>query len=510
MTATARSISDPTRSFLSREHGLFIDGRWIEAGTSKRLSVRNPATGDVIAVIHEASAPDVDRAVTAARRALEGDWSQIGAQARGELLHRLAGLIEREAERLAELETLENGMPLSLSLNTLRSFCVPFIRYYAGWPTKIVGDTLPIRPSWAPPGDWLIYTLREPIGVVAAIIPWNAPCAMMVLKLAPALAAGCTLVLKPAELTPLVATRIAQLVEEAGFPRGVVNLVQGVGETVGRALVRHPAVNKIAFTGSTEVGKAIVREAANDLKRVTLELGGKSPFVVFPDADLDEAAPAAAMACFMFAGQACMAGTRLFVAEPIYDRFVAKVVDFSAQLKLGDGFDPTTTIGPLISAAQRSRVQSFVDRAKRQGISVACGGSAVGDKGFFYSPTVCVGVEPDTELAQTEVFGPVMAAIRFDIDDEAALVRAINSTPYGLAGSVWTQNLSRAHRLAARIDSGQVGVNVHAAISPETPFGGNKQSGWGREYGSEGLDAYLKTKAVSVRIAGPASTASLG
>ncbi len=496
-----RSISEHTRSFLSRRHQLYIDGEWVGAGTQKRIPVANPATGEAISAVTEASEADVGRAVAAARRAFDGEWSQASAQTRADLLYRLAQLVETNAQMLAELETLENGMPLSLSLNTLRSFCVPFIRYYAGWPTKIVGATLPTRPSWIPTDDWLVYTLREPIGVVGAIIPWNAPSAMMVLKLAPALASGCALVLKPAELTPLVATRMAELVEEAGFPRGVFNLVQGFGETVGRALVRHPHVDKIAFTGSTEVGKAIVRAAAHDLKRVTLELGGKSPFVVFPDADLDAAAPAAAMACFMFAGQACMAGTRLFVADKIYDEFIDRVVRFAAELRVGDGFDPLTSIGPLISATQRAKVQGFVDRAREQGVAVACGGRAIGARGHFFAPTVCVGVEPDMELAQNEVFGPVLAAICFRTDDEAGLVRAVNGTRYGLAGSVWTRDLSRAHRLAARIDSGQVGVNIHAAISPETPFGGNKQSGWGREYGSEGLDAYLKTKAISVRIA---------
>jgi phenylacetaldehyde dehydrogenase len=324
---------------------------------------------------------------------------------------------------------------------------------------------------------------------------------MLVLKLGPALAAGCTIVLKPAELTPLLAIRFMELVQEAGFPAGVINLVQGYGEDVGRAIVRHRGVDKIAFTGSTEVGKQIVRDAADDLKRVTLELGGKSPFIVFPDADLAEAIPAAAMACFALSGQNCMAGTRLFVAEEVHDAFVDGLKQVATSLPVGDGMIPETLIGPLISAEQRKRVLGFVERAQEAGAEVVAGGGAVGERGYFVAPTVCAGVTADMELAQQEVFGPVLAVLRFSADDEDAVMRQVNSTTYGLSGSVWTRDLSRAHLVAARVDSGQVAVNAHAAVSPETPFGGNRQSGWGREFGREGLDAYLKTKAVSVKLA---------
>ena len=493
-------LSPEVRDFLGREHKLLIGGEWRE-GSGETIAVENPATGEEFARIKAASQADLDRAVTAARAALDGDWGQMATEERAGVLLRFADLIERNAGTLAQIETLENGMPLALSTATLAGFCPAFVRYYAGWATKITGETISASPGWERGGEWLIYTRREPVGVVGAIIPWNAPASMLVLKIAPALAAGCALVLKPAELTPLLAVRMAELLAEAGTPAGCFNLVQGRGEDTGAALVRHPGVDKIAFTGSTDVGKAIVREAAGDLKRVTLELGGKSPFIVFPDAHLEAAAGAAVMACHALSGQNCMAATRVFVADEIHDRFVDLLADGTAALKVGDPFAPETMIGPLISAAQRERVTGFVERARSDGAMVRCGGSAVEGPGHFFEPTVLVDVTSEMEIAREEVFGPVLAVLRFDPADEEALLREVNSTRYGLSGSVWTRDLSRAHRLAARIDSGQVAVNAHAAISPETPFGGNRQSGWGREFGREGLEPYLKTKAVSVKLA---------
>lgn len=499
----ARPISSESAAFLARAPKLFIGGRWVDAGSDSLIAVENPATGRTIAEVVAASTDDVDRAVAAARAAVDGEWSRVDGAARGRMLLRLADLIEANAENLAEIETLENGMPVQLSAMTLRGFCAAFVRYYAGWTTKIAGETLPAQPGWQPGGQWLVYTLREPVGVVGAIIPWNAPASMLVLKIAPALAAGCALVLKPAELTPLLAIRFAELVEQAGFPAGAFNLIQGLGSDVGRALVRHPGVDKIAFTGSTGVGKQIVREAADDLKRVTLELGGKSPFIVFPDADMAQAVPTAAMACFALSGQNCMAATRLFVADEVHDAFVEGLKGVTAALRVGDGMLPDTNIGPLISAGQRDRVLGYMERAHEGGATLACGGEAPDGQGYFVSPSIFTDVTPDMELARQEVFGPVLAVMRFRAGDEGGLMRMVNDTTYGLSGSVWTHDLSRAHRIAAAVDSGQVAVNAHAAVSPETPFGGNRQSGWGREFGREGLDAYLKTKAVSVKL-GPA------
>lgn len=485
-------------AFLAERHALFIGGQWY-APRGEMLSVENPADGREIARLGTALPEDVDAAVAAARAAFPA-WGSSDPALRSRLLLRLADLIEADAPALAVIESRESGMPVHLAQSTLAGMCCDLLRYYSGWCTKITGETITARPGWTPGGEWLIYTRREPLGVVAAIIPWNAPAAMIALKIAPALAAGCCMVLKPAELTPLLAVRFAALIEQAGFPAGVFNLVQGTGGTVGRLLAAHPGVDKIAFTGSTAVGKEIVRAAASDLKRVSLELGGKSPFVVFPDADLDQAVPAAAMACFALSGQNCMAATRMFVAAAIHDEFVARVAEAAGHIIVGDPADPSTALGPLVSQAQRDKVAALVTRAVIEGARVVCGGTPSPGPGCFFPPTVLADVTPSMEVAQSEVFGPVMSVLRFNPEDEAGLLEAINGTIYGLSGSVWTRDISRAHRLAARIDSGQVAINAHAAVSPETPFGGNRQSGWGREFGREGLDAYLKTKAVSVQL----------
>lgn len=494
--ADAETAPDLPVEFLQRSHRLLIGGAWVEPTSDREIAVENPATEEIIARVRSASLADLDAAVAAARTAFEGPWRRLAPADRARMLFRLADLVEANADELSMLEMLENGMPRSLSRMKIGSFCANLVRYYAGWVTKIHGATLPAVPAFSQGEDWLVMTLREPVGVAGAIIPWNAPSAMITLKLAPALAAGCTMVLKPAELTPLLAIRFAELVEEAGFPPGVFNLVQGYGDDIGRAMAAHPGIDKINFTGSTEVGREIVRAAAGNLKRVTLELGGKSPFIVFADADLDRAIPAAAMACFLLAGQNCMAGTRLFVEGSIHDRFVEGMVAFTKTLKLGDGADADTMIGPLISARQKERVLGHMRAAREAGAVVACGGGSPDRAGHFVEPTIFTGIDAKMALARQEIFGPVLAVQRFT--DEPALIRDVNSTMYGLSGSVWTRDITRALRMAKAVDSGQVGVNAHAAVSPETPFGGNKQSGWGREFGQEGLEPYLKTKAVSI------------
>lgn len=504
MMTEPKPFSSTTVRFLARSHQQLIGGLWRDGNGAAPITVENPATGMEIAHLSSSNAADVDAAVLAARVAFDGAWGSMPAADKGLCLLRLADLVERHADELAEIEVAENGMAYQLAHGTLTGFCVPFLRYYAGWTTKISGMTLPGEPAMRPGLEWLTYTLREPVGVVGAIIPWNAPSSMLVLKVAPALAAGCTLVLKPADLTPLGAVRFAELIEEAGFPAGTFNLVQG-GAEVGRAMVRHRGISKISFTGSTAVGQEIVREAAYDLKRVSLELGGKSPVIVYPDANLDEAIPGAAMACFFMSGQNCMGGTRLFVEESIHDAFVDGMKQVTSFLPVANGMAENALIGPLISAKQRARVQGFCDGAIEAGATLALGGGGIGGAGYFFEPTIFTNVTPDMALAREEVFGPVLAVQKFSANDEASMLRAVNDTQYGLSGSVWTRDLATAHRIAKRIDSGQVSVNAHAAIAPETPFGGNKQSGWGREFGAEGLDAYLKTKAVTINL-GPANS----
>ncbi len=496
-------ITEPTdgiRAFMARDHRLFIGGAWVDPGSDRQIEVENPSTEEVIARLHSASLSDLDCAVAAARAALDGPWGRMPPAERARLMFRLADLMEAAALDLGQLSTLENGMPLWMSMDKLAAFCPELVRYYAGWCTKVTGDTLPAVPLRGEANDWLVYTLRQPVGVVGAIIPWNAPASMITLKAAPALAAGCTMVLKPAEMTPLLAIRFTELVEEAGFPAGVFNLVQGYGDDIGDGIARHHGIDKVAFTGSTAVGKAIVRAAADDLKRVSLELGGKSPFIVCADADLDVAAPSAAAACFFLSGQNCMAGTRLFVEDSIAEEFEERLIAAATTFTLGDGFAPGTMVGPVISAKQLARVKGFIDEADSAGARRIFGGNVPDRTGHFVEPTVFADVTPDMRIAREEVFGPVLAVQRFSQSAERELLDRVNGTTYGLSGSVWTRDIGRALRLAKHVDSGQVGINAHAAVSPETPFGGNKQSGWGREFGREGLDAYLKTKAVSVNM----------
>lgn len=502
MTAAAEAVlSEETRRFVAAEHQLLINNEWVAARGGDRIPVIDPATGDQVAEAEGASAADIDRAVAAARTALNGPWSRMSPADRGRLIWKLADLMEAHGQTLCELEVLDNGMPMFAAQVGALQFATNYLRYYAGWAGKILGDTIPTsRPSPDPDAENLVYTLREPVGVVGAIIPWNAPAPMMAVKLGPALATGCTLVLKVAELTPLTNLFMARLLVEAGFPPGVVNVLPGYGHTAGAALAQHPDVDKVAFTGSTEVGKEIVRASAGNLKRITLELGGKSPVVVMDDADVDRAVAGAIPAAFFLSGQNCMAGTRLLLHKKIEAEFLDKLTQGVRALKVGSGFDPEVIIGPLISDQQRQRVLGLIDAARSEGAEILTGGAATGERGFFVQPTVAAGTTSQMRVVQEEVFGPVLSVRTFDTCDVDEIAAEANATVYGLSGSVWTKDLSVAHRLVKRIDAGQVSINCHAAIDPATPFGGNKQSGWGREFGKEGLEPYLKTKAVSVAL----------
>jgi phenylacetaldehyde dehydrogenase len=493
-------LKPSTLDFLAGRHGLLIGGAQVEGREGERLESIDPATGLVLAAVAAGGAAEIDLAVAAARHAFEGAWGRTTPAERSRLLSRLAQLIARDADLFFELEILDNGMPGALS-RMIVDGAVDLVDYYAGAARRIEGTTT------APPehlvafgGEALTYTTREAVGVVGQIIPWNVPLSMAVMKLAPALAAGCAIVLKPAEETPLSALLLGRLIQEAGFPDGVVNIVNGRGETAGAALVAHPDVDKIAFTGSTEVGRLIVREAATTMKKVSLELGGKSPVVVFPDADLDLAGPGVAMATFFLQGQNCMAGTRIFVHEKIHDALVERVKAFAAGMKVGHGLDPTNQFGPLISAGHRARVLQRIEEAKASGAELIMGGAPLDGPGFFVPPTIFTRTRPDMKVWREEIFGPVMSIQTFGDDDLDGLAKRVNDSPFGLSGSVWTRDLSTAHRMAARIRSGHVSINCHGAVASNIPFGGYKESGWGREFGREGLDLYLETKAVTARL----------
>lgn len=492
-------ISVRTRDFLGRHHRLLIDGRFVASLAGATSETIDPATGRVLARFDLGDERDIDSAVGAARRAFETVWSRQGAAVRAGLMGRLADLIDRDAEFLAELEVLDNGMPLHLA-RFLVADAAKLIRYYAGWPSRIEGRTMPAAPGVAFGSETLTYTLREPVGVAGQIIPWNVPLSMACLKLAPALAAGCTIVMKPAEETPLSALALGDLILEAGFPAGVVNIVNGLGEVAGAALAGHPDVDKIAFTGSTDIGRHIVRAAAGNLKKVSLELGGKSPVVIFPDADLARAIPGAAQAAFFLQGQNCMAGTRIFVHEAIHDRVVTGIAEIASGLKIGPGLDPGIEIGPLISTGHRDRVLALVRSGLDEGARLITGGGALTGPGWFVQPTVFADARPGMRIMREEIFGPVMAIQRFAGDDLDGIAALANDTCYGLSGSVWTRDLATAHAMVRRIRAGHVSINCHGAVDSMIPFGGYKQSGWGREFGAEGLDAYLETKAVTARL----------
>jgi len=476
---------------------MLIGGGFVEAASGETFETINPSTGEVIAHVASAGEADVDRAVAAARAALEGAWSKVKPTERTRLLLKLADLVEANAEELALLETLDVGRPIQFSRMIDVAGAAGQLRYNAGWATKIYGETAEI----SAPGEWLSYVLREPVGVCAQIVPWNFPLVMAMGKLAPAIAAGCTVVLKPAEQTPLSTLRLGELVLEAGFPEGVINIVSGFGRTAGAALAAHRDVDKVSFTGSTVTGKAIIEASKTNFKRVQLELGGKSPTYIFADADLSKAIPAAAMGIFFNAGQVCAAGSRLFVHEKVADAVLEGVVNMAKGMKVGQTLDASTMIGPLVSAQQLERVTGYIAAGRAEGASVLVGGETIDDRGYFVQPTVLLDTRPDMRVRKEEIFGPVLCAMRFgDDEDIDALAGRGNETEFGLSASIFTSDISTAHKLARRLKAGTVRINGSGGVDPAMPLGGYKASGWGRENGKAGIEAYTELKAVSVAL----------
>ena len=494
-TSSVVQIGSAARAFLQgAPKKLLINGEWVPARSGKTFEAINPATEEIIGYAAAGDKEDVDVAVTAARRAFEHpSWAAISPHQRTTYLLKLARLIEANAEELAQLETLNNGSPLTMTRAQMQASAQTF-EYYAGWATKIYGETNPSDSAF------FNYTLREPLGVCGQIIPWNGPVSSASWKLAPALACGNTCILKPAEQTPLTAIRLGELILEAGFPPGVVNIITGFGETAGAAISSHPDIDKVAFTGSTAVGKMILHAATGNLKRVTLELGGKSPNVIFADADLDQAiATSVGGFCFM-SGQICVAGSRIFIQDKIYDRVVERLADYTSNFKVGDPLDAQTTMGPVVSREQFDRVTSYFDVGKADGARVAVGADTLGGKGYFIKPTLFADVTNGMRIAQEEVFGPVAAAIPFK-DENDAIFQG-NQTIYGLGAAVWTRDIGRAHRVARALKAGTVWVNTYLKVDPISGFGGYKQSGSGRELGPHSIDAYTQTKTVFVNLAG--------
>jgi len=484
-------------SFLKKQHRHLIGGQWVEPASGSMFDVLDPATGDIIAQAPDGDASDIDRAVAAARKAHEGAvWRGLTSDARARILWRYAELLEANADELAWLEVRNNGMPLGFAKWAIGASAT-WLRHYAGLTGNILGQNASGAVSGG--GNSLhAYTVRQPVGVAGLILPWNGPIGSFIIKVAPALAAGCCLVVKPAENTPLTALRLGELAQEAGLPPGVLNIVNGPGAVTGAALANHPGVDKISFTGSTAIGRQIVAASAGNLKRVTLELGGKSPCIICDDADMDRAIPGAAMAIFANSGQVCFAGSRLFVQRRSFDRVAAGIADIIKTMKVGSGLDPDTAIGPLISARQRDRVRSFVENGRAQGAEILAGGGVPDQGGFFLEPTLFANVQADMRIMREEIFGPVLVATPFDSLDE--VVRAANDTRYGLGAGIFTSDVNKAHLLAERIEAGNVWVNCYGVMHPTMPFGGFKESGWGREMGMEGMNAFLETKSVYVQL----------
>jgi phenylacetaldehyde dehydrogenase len=495
MTMLDKRVDD----FIGTDRQLFIDGEWVAAAEGRTFTTPNPATGEDLATIAEGDAEDIDRAVKAARRAFEdGPWSRMTPSERGRIIWRIGDLILEHVNELAQLETLDNGKPLGVATVADVPLAADLFHYMAGWATKIEGNTINISVPYAPGANFHTYTLREPIGVIGQIIPWNFPLLMAAWKLGPALATGNTVVLKPAEQTPLTALRLAELIAEAGVPDGVVNVVTGFGETAGAALAAHDGVDKVAFTGSTEVGKLIVQAAAGNLKKLTLELGGKSPNIIFDDADPEASIAGAANAIFFNHGQCCVAGSRLYVQEDRFEEVVEGVTEIAKSIKLGDGMDPDTQMGPLVSNEQLERVTGFLESGKSDGATARTGGSRHGERGYFVEPTVLTGTRPEMKVVREEIFGPVVVAAPFRTLDDIA--REANDTTYGLGAGIWTKDISKAHALAKKLRAGTVWINCYNVFDAALPFGGYKQSGWGREMGHEVLEAYTEVKAVCAQL----------
>ena len=487
------TMTETVRQPKIRQTQCFIGGKWLPAASGKTFETINPATEEVIAQVAEGDASDVDLAVDAARDALEhGPWSKMDARDRGRLIYKLCDLIEDEAEELASLETLDNGKPIREARTGDVPLVLDVLRYYAGYADKIHGQTIPVR------GNYFTYTRREPVGVVGQIIPWNFPMLMAAWKWGPALAAGCTVVMKPAEQTPLTCLRLARLAQKAGIPDGVINVIPGYGPTAGAAIVRHKGVDKVAFTGEYKTAQIIMRDAAPTLKRLTFELGGKSPNIVFADADLEAAAIGSHFGLYLNQGQCCCAGSRLFVEEKVHDKFVDKLVAMNKGRKLGDPFDPETEQGPQVDQAQFDKIMSYIDLGKKEGAACLTGGERHGTRGYFVKPTLFANVNDEMKIAQDEIFGPVLSVLKFKNVDE--IIERANNTFYGLAAAVWTRDIAKAHRLAAKIKAGTVWVNCYDVFDAAAPFGGFKMSGLGRELGERGLDAYTETKTVTVSL----------
>lgn len=473
---------------------LLINNRWVASESGETFVTVNPSTGEEICRVAAADSADVDKAVQAARKAFEqGPWRKISASERGRFLYRLADLIEKNADELARLEALDNGKPVSVAKRVDVAKSAACYRYFAGWADKVQGKTIPID------GEFFCYTRHEPVGVVGQIIPWNYPMLMQAWKLAPALATGNTVVMKPAEQTPLSALRVGELIVEAGFPEGVVNLLPGFGPTAGAAIARHMDVDKIAFTGSTETGRLILEAAAqSNLKRVTLELGGKSPNIIFQDTDLDEAVEGAHLGIFSNQGQICCAGSRVFVEEKIYDQFIEKSIARAKKRTVGDPFDPKTEQGPQVDRAQFDKVMGYIESGQGEGATLAWGGKRVGNRGYFIEPTVFADVQDGMKIAREEIFGPVMSVIPFKDMDE--VITRANQTIYGLAAGVWTRDIKKAHAIANSVRAGTVWVNCYNILDTRAPFGGFKQSGSGRELGEYGLQEYTEVKTVIMKL----------